>query len=182
MANRLGETLDTSLGSISSSFAPRCIRTCNEIIDGYNKSHKKLDIYVIKIKALQEPHIENHKIATDTWRKLGEDAVNKALVSFVNEKNMHGMYDLEESMNKLLDYIFSAVSKRNTIDVFCTHDFQMIMLLLFLFGNNQENLNKILTVDYPLMLEGIFYGVTKKVNVSWKGKNKNLNGSSPHFA
>jgi broad specificity phosphatase PhoE len=175
IANRLGESLEVPLGSISSSFSPRCIHTCNEIIDGYNNSHKKLVAQIIKTKLLQEPHIEDHKIAEDTWKKFGENALQKTIEAFVTKKNMPGMYDLDTSMNKLLDYVFSTGNKKNTIDLFCTHDFQMLMLLLFIFGNNQENMNKILTVDYPLMSEGIFlWGNRKKINASCKGKIKIL--------
>jgi broad specificity phosphatase PhoE len=175
IANRLGASLDVSIGSISSSFIPRCIHTCNEIIDGYNKTHKKLDIQIQKTKLLQEPHIQDHKIAGDTWKEFRDKPLEKAIRAFVNEENMPGMYDLHTSMKRLLDYVFNSGNREKTVDVFCTHDFQIIMLLLFIFGNNQENMNKLLTVDYPLMSEGIFlWKDERNIAISWRGKMKQI--------
>jgi broad specificity phosphatase PhoE len=176
LANRMGESINIPIGSISSSFIPRCISTCNEIIDGYNKSHKRIKIQIQKTKLLQEPHIQDHKLAGDTWQKFGSDALHKTIDAFVNKSNLPGMYDLDTSMNRLFNYVFETGNNKGTIDIFCTHDFQMIMLLLFIFGNNNSNMEQLLTpLGYPLMLEGLFLWKNERnITISWRGKIKQL--------
>jgi broad specificity phosphatase PhoE len=175
MASRLGESLNIPIGSISSSFVPRCISTCNEIINGYNESHRKIEIQIQKTKLLQAPHIQDDKLAGDTWANFGRNPLNKVIGAFVNKENMPGLYDLDTSMTRLLNYVFETGNDNGTIDIFCTHDFQMIMLLLFILGNNTENMEKLLSIDYPRMLEGMFLWKNERnITISWRGKIKQI--------
>jgi hypothetical protein len=85
------------------------------------------------------------------------------------------MYDLDTSVKRLLDYVFSIGNNKNEIDIFCTHDFQLVMLLLYFFGVNEENYNNLLNGKWPLMLEGMFlWGSRNDFNIIWRRENKKI--------
>jgi len=172
MAWRLGESLGKSIGSISSSLTPRCIDTCKEIISGYNQTHNSSTLEIIRTKFLQEPQIEDEIEAGKTFFSLGVEGIFRGFIS--NEK-LPGMYDLDTSVKRLLDYVFSTGNNKNEIDIFCTHDFQLVMLLLYFFGVNEENFNNLLNGKWPLMLEGMFlWGNRTDFNIIWRGEIKKI--------
>jgi len=59
MAERLGESLDMDIGTISSSCTKRCVETCQEIMNGYNRNHSKYNHEIIKTEILQRPQCKN---------------------------------------------------------------------------------------------------------------------------
>jgi hypothetical protein len=179
MAERLGSSIEISINSISSSCNQRCIDTCSEIINGYSIICKKYNGEIIKTKLLEAPHskgIENRK----TFEKLGVEGI---FDGWVNHVNMHGIYDIETSSNRLLNYVFETGNKNNTLDIFCTHDFQMAMLLLFFNDNSLEFKQKLFAPNYwPFMLEGMFlWGNRNNFALAWRGQIINIK-SSPNGA
>lgn len=170
MAERLGESLDMDIGAISSSYSQRCVDTCQEIIKGYNQNHSKYNHGILKTEMLQSPHCKNIPEQHDTWAKLG---MNGVFDCFAKNIDMPGFYDLETSVKRIVDYIFEIGNKNNSLDIFCTHDFQIAMLLLF-FNEKKYEYKQILfggSDNWPFMLEGMFLWKDKSnLNVLWRGK------------
>jgi len=168
MAERLGESLDMDIGTISSSCTQRCVDTCQEIINGYNKNHSKYIHDIIKTEILQRPHCRNVQEEHDTWEKIG---MNGIFDGFAKNIDMPGIYDIETSVKCMVDYIFETGNENNSIDIFCTHDFQLAMLLLFFNGKNPEYkqilFNK--SDNWPYMLEAMFLWKSKNsINALWR--------------
>jgi len=177
MAERLGESLSMDFGKISSSYSQRCIDTCHRIINGFNKTHAEYNEIIIKTEMLQCPHckdINNPEEERETWAKLG---INGVFDCFAKDIEMPGFYDLETAINRMINYIFETGNKNNTIDIFCTHDFQLAMLLLLINGKSYDYKQKLFNENdnWPFMLEGMFlWGNKNNVNVAWRGEIKNI--------
>jgi hypothetical protein len=172
LARRFGKFFSIPITTISSSPIPRCIDTCKEIIIGHGENNSKNELEIIPNKMLQVSHIEDEEKADKTFSNLG---ISGIFDGFVTENFMPGIYCLKTSVKRIIDYIFETGNKENTIDIFCTHDFQIAMLLLYFFGNTQELKEKLFLTDWPLMLEGIFFWGNKDTfNITWRGKIKNI--------
>jgi broad specificity phosphatase PhoE len=170
MAERLGESLNMDIGTISSSYSPRCIDTCYEIINGFNKNHIKYNLDIVKTEILQNAHSKHIPEEHETWKKLGMEGLFDC---FAKNIAALGFYDLETSANRMIDYMFETGNKDNTIDVFCTHDFQIAMLLLFFNGKSHEFKQELFSANdtWPFMLEGMFlWGNRNNFNIAWRGK------------
>jgi len=171
IAERLGKSFNSGLGSISSSYSRRCIDTCQEIINGYNSGYIKYEADILKTEMLQCPHIkkENKAEADLTWKKLGMEGVFDC---FSKNTDMPGFYNLETSSKRLIDYVLETGNQNNTVDLFCTHDFQLAMLLLFFNGDSHSYKQDLFKNDnWPFMLEGMFiWKHDNKINIAWRGK------------
>jgi broad specificity phosphatase PhoE len=135
LAERFGESLGMNIGIISSSCSLRCIDTCHEIINGFNKNHIKYDHDILNTKMLQNPHRKNILEERETWEKLGMEGIFDC---FAKNIEALGLYDLKTSVSRIINYIFENGNIDNTIDIFCTHDFQIAMLLLFFNERKSE--------------------------------------------
>jgi hypothetical protein len=168
MAKRFGSSIEMSVNTISSSCNQRCVDTCSELIKGYNKTHRKFNGEIIKTKLLECPHSKGTEDG-GTFKRLGIEGI---FDGWVNHVDMHGIYDINISSNKLLDYIFGTGNINNTLDIFCMHDFQLAMLLLFFNNNSIEFKQRLFAPDYwPFMLEGMFlYENKTNINWIWRGK------------
>jgi broad specificity phosphatase PhoE len=173
MAERFGESLNMDIGTISSSYSRRCIDTCHEIINGSNKDHVKYNHNIFKTKMLQSPHCKNIPEEHETWEKLGIEGIFDC---FAKNIEALGFYDLETSVSRIINYIFETGNKDNTVDIFCTHDFQIAMLLLF-FNEKRYEYKQILfngSDNWPFMLEGMFlWGNKSNFNALWRGEKIN---------
>jgi broad specificity phosphatase PhoE len=173
MAQRLGESLDMPVGIIASSLSPRCLDTCAEIIKGIQL---KLPQSTFKIKQepmLQVPQNADEVLAGKTFKEAGnngEEAVRNIFQSFVDKRPLPGLFDLNTATNRLLKAVFDFGNKDKELDIFCTHDFQLAMLLLYLFGGTQDAKNALFNGGWPLMLEGIFlWKQDNAINGLWRG-------------
>jgi broad specificity phosphatase PhoE len=168
MAERLGESLDMNIGTVSSSCTPRCVETCQEIIIGYNKNHSKFNHEIISTEILQRPQCKNVQEEHATWRRIGMSGI---FDGFAKNVDMPGIYDLETSVNRMVDYVFETGNKNNTIDISCTHDFQLALLLLFLNRENPEYKQILFngSGNWPFMLEGMFLWKSENdINILWR--------------
>ena len=168
MAERLGESLDMDIGTISSSCTKRCVETCQEIMNGYNKNHSRYNHEIIKTEMLQRPQCKNVQEEHGTWEKIGMSGI---FDGFANNIDMPGIYDLETSVKRMIDYIFGTGNENNSIDIFCTHDFQLAMLLLFLNRENPEYKQILFNEsdNWPYMLEAMFLWKSKNsINALWR--------------
>jgi len=170
IAELFGKGLGASIGTISSSPIQRCIDTCNEIIKGYNKKHLEYKSSVLQSKMLQMPHVKNIPESNEAWEKLGMEGI---FSGFADNTDMPGIYNLETSVNRILDYIFETGNEKNIIDIYCTHDFQLSMLLLYLNEKKYEFKQLLFSGDdtWPYMLEGMFLWKDKnQIRIAWRGK------------
>ena len=68
--------------------------------------------------------------------------------------------------------MFANGNKENSVDLFCTHDFQMAILYAGLF-NFAETKDSIINNKWPMMLEGmIFWGNRNHFWCAWRGEVK----------
>jgi hypothetical protein len=170
IAERFGKELGYNIGTISSSFTQRCMDTCLAIIKGYNKTHLEYKSGVLQTKMLQNPHIMNIPESKETWEKLGMEGI---FDGFAQNIEMPGICDLKTSVDRMMNYIFETGNQNNTIDIFCTHDFQLAMLLLFINGKNYDYKQILFDEgdNWPFMLEGIFlWKNNDNIILSWRGE------------
>jgi broad specificity phosphatase PhoE len=168
MAERFGDSLNMDIGTISSSYSQRCIDTCYEIINGFNQNHVRYSHNILKTKMLQSSHCRNIPEQDETWKKLGMEGIFDC---FAKNIEALGFYDLETSAKRIINYIFETGNNNNTIDIFCTHDFQIVMLLLFFNEKRHEYKQSLFdgTDNWPFMLEGMFlWGDKSNYNVLWR--------------
>ena len=166
IASRFGKYIDMPIGIISSSPVQRCIDTCKEIIEGYTDNKKEIEI--IPSNILKVAHIEDKIIAAETFKKLNRDGLFEG---FTAKASMPGIYDLETSSLRIINYMFEVGNNNGSLDLFCTHDFQIAMILLYIFGNTKIYLEKLLSNEWPLMLEGMFFWKNENdICLSWRGE------------
>lgn len=166
----LGESLELEIGTISSSPTKRNIDTCHEIIKGYNKNYVEFKYNILETEMLQCPHLKKENIQEEhgTWEKLG---IKGIFDCFAKNIEMPGFFDLETSSKLIIKYIFHIGNKNNTLDLFCTHDFQLAMLLIYFAKDKIEYKNDLFNGNWPEMLEGMFlWGNENDYNVLWRGK------------
>jgi len=160
-AKRFGKELDIPIGSISSSLLQRCVDTCKNILSG---NSSKIEIQRTDILLTAQNNDDNL-----SWESFEKYGIRGIFDAFVENRKLPGLNSLEFSANKILDYIFETGNEKKSVDIFCTHDFQVAMLLLFLCGNNVENLNSLFE-NWIYMLEGCFlYGNRKNFTLIWRG-------------
>jgi len=174
IAKCLGESLNMEIGTVSSSYTQRCIDTCQELIKGYNKNHNEYNQPIIKTEMLQSPHWnKNEGSGDEAWEKLG---IRGIFDCFAKSVYMKGFYDLETSVIRIIDYLFETGNKSNSIDIYCTHDFQLAMILLFINRKNCEYIKILFNGGWPQMLEGMFlWGNRNDFNIVWRGENIRIN-------
>jgi hypothetical protein len=126
-----------------------------------------------KTEILKDTQVRNKEEADKTFHKLHAKGILKG---FILNDIMPGVYDLNTSVKRMLDYIFSNGNSKNTVDIFCTHDLQIAMLLLYFFGTNEEYYNQLCNEkEWPMMLEGMFlWGGKNNFNIVWRGIVKEI--------
>jgi len=179
IAEHFGKALDSNIGVVSSSYSQRCIDTCQEIINGYNSTHIKYESAICKGKMLQCPHLKEESSGSETWQALGFEGVFER---FAKNIDMPGFYNLETSSIRMIDYMFGIGNQNNTTDIFCTHDFQLAMLLLFFNGGSHSYKQKLFTNNnWPFMLEGMFlWKQSNEIIIAWRGEIINPKITPPH--
>lgn len=159
----LGESLPWSIGTVCTSRSKRCVQTVEEIVRG----SKTPEIEIIQSQTLTSPAIADEKLVN----KLHCSVRNlKTVVHMLSNGNtLLGIYPIHTTAEKILDYIFSKGGDLDKLDIFCTHDFNIALLLqyLFPFTNTQE----MIIQNWPDPLEGIFmWGKRNGFYCLWKGK------------
>jgi len=173
LARKLGASLELSLGSLVHSSYERCKQTCEEIINGFSEQNKKPDLTfeIYGSKILQNSHVQDGKKCRENFSEYGNKGIFK---KYANGEFLDGQNNLKDSVNPMLDCIFETGNKPLTIDIFCTHDFQMTLFLLSFFGCGQENQEKILE-KWPQMLEGMFlWGKRDRFYAVWRGEKREV--------
>ena len=72
-------------------------------------------------------------------------------------------------MKKIIDFVFTTGNKKHSIDLYCSHDFYIGMMLDIMFDEIETVED--LTTNWPNMLEGmLLYGTREAFFCVWRGK------------
>lgn len=165
LARNFGRYLDTEIGFVASSSCKRNIQTCEEILNG---NGCKRDI-VLAHNQLEVPQTKNKSLSDEIFEKYAYQ--NTEILFLLKNEGLPGFNSINMATKIMLDFIFSNGNKEKTVDLFCTHDFQMAILYagLFDFASTRENMEK----NWPMMLEGmIFYGTRNHFWCSWRNETR----------
>lgn len=168
LARCFGRHLDYEIGFFASSSCGRNIQTCNEILYGKN-IHKVL---TIASNELEGPQTKDREVSNQVFEQMNYQS-DKIIHKLVVE-GLPGFNTIEVAGKIMLDFIFSNGNKENTVDLFCTHDFQMAILYAYLFDftSSEEELKY---HKWPMMLEGmVFWGTREHFWCSWRNEIKEL--------
>lgn len=168
LARHFGRGLNISLGYVLTSRALRCIQTVESIIEGsFSDSVMYESIDMIRLCASNE---------VDNSILLQRGISAKRLIAQINsEIEIPGLLSINQIVKNHLDIIFSNGGAYGTLDVFCTHDFQMMVLLSSLF-DKVSDIDSIRLV-WPRMLEGFFFwGERNDFYCSWRNRTKHYVG------
>ena len=174
LARSFGRNLNYDIGVIASSSCDRNIQTCNEILKG-KKVQKSI---IIASKELEGPQTKDEKVCGMFFEKMNfrSDIIIHKLVT----EGIPGFNTIEDAAKIMLDYIFANGNAENSVDLFCTHDFQMAILYAYLFGfkSSEEELKY---TKWPMMLEGmICWGTRNHFWCSWRDQIKEFINKSSH--
>ena len=173
LANELGSSLELTLGTLSSSRHLRCKQTCSEIINGYSIKNNvcAATFNINETEILQNSHVKDGKKTHDNFEKFGNEGLFKM---YAEGENIDGQNSLRNSVVPMLNYIFLTRNKSTSIDIFCTHDFQMTQFLLYFWDCSREIQDRILQ-KWPRMLEGFFlWGEKNQFTVVWRGEKRRI--------
>lgn len=160
MAFTFGNGLSIPLGFVSSSESIRCVQTIEAILDGANTNYSKIETSRI----LTSPAIKNQKEAMKTLCNTNLKQV--AYLLSINQQVI-GFTNIRTTSEMILDYIFESGNEENSLDIYCTHDFNIVILLLFFWPS--INTYKLITENWPEPLEGVIIcGNRNEFEVYWR--------------
>ena len=160
MAFTFGNGLSIPLGFVSSSESIRCVQTIEAILDGANTNYSKIETSRI----LTSPAIKNQKEAMKTLCNTNLKQV--AYLLSINQQVI-GFTNIRTTSEMILDYIFETGNEENSLDIYCTHDFNIVILLLFFWPS--INTYKLITENWPEPLEGVIIcGNRNEFEVYWR--------------
>ena len=165
LARFFGREIGMEIGFVGTNRAQRCCETVARMLEA---RHQDTNIIVIS-DALSLSYVKDSALLkTSTSGKM-------SLKNLVLKNNkgeiIPGMNSLEDSVRGILDYIFSVGNRVNMLDLFCTHDFQIMMIASLLFTRyvTREEIEG----NWPRMLEGVFFwGERNDFYCSWRGEIK----------
>ena len=165
IAYRLGKSLSLPIGFIACSPVLRCCQTCEEIIKGFNDNSHSYQFQPVLTKILQTSHIINSEKSGKLFKTF---SIQDIFRHYVECRELDGLHNLSDSVLPILRYVFEKGGVENTVDIFCTHDTQISLILLFI-GYDQ---NEILEC-WPRMPEGIFlWEEAGHYYAAWRGSVK----------
>lgn len=163
-----GKHLQYDIGFVASSSCRRNIQTCENILSG-GKQNRNI---TVSPNELEGPQTKDRILSDKIFEDLKFN--NKEIIFKLKNEGLQGFNSIKEAANIMLNFIFSNGNLENTVDLFCTHDFQMAILYsyLFDFAATRESLEN---NKWPMMLEGmIFWGERKHFWCSWRNEVKDF--------
>ena len=167
LAQSFGKSIEYRIGYVASSDIKRCVQTLENILVARNES-KKINI---SHDILGSVHIKEYQLANQTISLLGK---LRNVIFCMQQNDLPGLNNIEICAKILLDYIFTNGNELETIDLFCTHDFQLAILaaVLFQYATNEFSIQ---TELWPMMMEGmLLYGTRNKFTCVWRDCKKNF--------
>lgn len=162
-AREFGYSIEYPIGNMYSSKLERCIQTL-EYMTGSSK-------ITIAPEYLTTIFTYDNEIADAQIKLL--DSLKKVIIELKEGKIIPGFYPINITVKKIIDFIFMTGNKKHSIDLYCTHDFHIGMMLAIMF-DEIETIDD-LAANWPNMLEGMFlYGMRESFYCSWRGKTKHF--------
>lgn len=162
-ANSLGNELFGEIGQMHSSHAPRCIQTLECISQGKGLH---LPISVSK-DILGDGFATDRELASMSFRSIG--SLKKVADLLAHDVTVKGFRPIRQTVKSMLDYIFNNGNEPGKIDLYCTHDFHIALMICLIFNQNSH---KDIASEWPCMLEGFFaWGTRKNFTIIWRGRS-----------
>lgn len=165
MAESFGRGLVTdNIRMVVTSHSPRCIETGENIIKGYGKP-----IDCLRCDELTYLWIKDKYQWSNTYENIYKKDIRKIIQDMLDKKEVLGAFTIEESINRLVDFMFSndneKISTNNSIfDIFISHDAFIMLLICYLTRS------KLLDIKWLYMLEGVFlWKENNDLNMIWRG-------------
>ena len=169
LARFFGRNLETEIGFVASSSCDRNIQTCEEILLG---AKCKREI-IIAPNELEGPQTKDRGLSDKVFEQY--NFANNEIIYQMKKDCLPGFNSVEDATKIMVDFMFANGNKENSVDLFCTHDFQMAILYAGLF-NFAETKDSIINNKWPMMLEGmIFWGNRNHFWCAWRGEVKEYN-------
>lgn len=169
LARFFGRNLETEIGFVASSSCDRNIQTCEEILLG---AKCKREI-IIAPNELEGPQTKDKGLSDKVFEQY--NFANNEIIYQMKKDCLPGFNSVEDATKIMVDFMFANGNKENSVDLFCTHDFQMAILYAGLF-NFAETKDSIINNKWPMMLEGmIFWGNRNHFWCAWRGEIKEYN-------
>ncbi|MGI5076159.1 hypothetical protein E4N71_12200 [Treponema vincentii] len=166
LCKSFGRNLQYDIGYVASSTCLRNIQTCENILLGKDQNRN-----IVKApKELEYPQTKDRFLSDKVFEELKFNS--QEIIFKLKKEGLEGFNSIQESAKIMLDYIFSNGSLENTVDLYCTHDFQMAILYAYLFdfASTRESIEN---NKWPMMLEGmIFWGERNHFWCSWRNEIK----------
>lgn len=156
-----------TIGYVATSSCKRNIQTVESILKG-----KEVSVEIkIHHDELECPQTSDFKLSDEIFKKYnyqGDVIINELL-----HKELPGFNSLDKAAKIMLDFMFSTGNKRETVDLYCTHDFQMAILYAALFDLKKDD--DVLKKKWPMMMEGmILWGKREDFYCGWRGTVKHF--------
>lgn len=169
LARFFGRNLETEIGFVASSSCDRNIQTCEEILLG---AKCKREI-IIAPNELEGPQTKDRGLSDKVFEQY--NFANNEIIYQMKKDCLPGFNFVEDATKIMVDFMFANGNKENSVDLFCTHDFQMAILYAGLF-NFAETKDSIINNKWPMMLEGMFFwGNRNHFWCAWRGEVKEYN-------
>lgn len=169
LARFFGRNLETEIGFVASSSCDRNIQTCEEILLG---AKCKREI-IIAPNELEGPQTKDKGLSDKVFEQY--NFANNEIIYQMKKDCLPGFNSVEDATKIMVDFMFANGNKENSVDLFCTHDFQMAILYAGLF-NFAETKDSIINNKWPMMLEGmVFWGNRNHFWCAWRGEVKEYN-------
>lgn len=166
LARFFGRNLETEIGFVASSSCDRNIQTCEAILLG---AKCKREI-IIAPNELEGPQTKDRGLSDKVFEQY--NFANNEIIYQMKKDCLPGFNSVEDATKIMVDFMFAKGNKENSVDLFCTHDFQMAILYAGLF-NFAETKDSIINNKWPMMLEGmIFWGNRNHFWCAWRGEVK----------
>lgn len=164
LCKSFGRNLQYDIGYVASSTCLRNIQTCENILLGKGQNRN-----IVKApNEMEYPHIKDSFISNKIFEELKFN--NQEIIFKLKNEGLEGFNSIQESAKIMLDYMFSNGNLENTVDLYCTHDFQMAILYAHLFDFTSTR-KSIENNKWPMMLEGmIFWGEKNHFRCSWRNE------------
>lgn len=164
MAYKFGENLPYPIRHCYSSYVPRCIQTIEYILMGAEQSKE------IVLKGCLSDDVFTDKNVASTY--IREMSLKKSVFDICSPHSIpQGFKDIKSCGKMLLDCIFNDNDSPHSIDIYCSHDYQLAILVTLMFNNNVSV--DTITELWPEMLEYLwFYGKRDDFYCVWRNEKR----------
>lgn len=167
IAYDFGAKLDYPIGELISSKVLRCRQTIEQIQQGSRVKHTKtIDLVDMKMFYTYDSILSD---ITFKEEKNGKSIISKLL----SNEALPGFYTLDKCVSNFLDYIFAIGNIKNSLDIICTHDFQIMYFVSWLFKYSSDI--EFIKNQWPRIMEGVvLWGVRNDFYCIWRSNIKHF--------